>query len=577
MESVKDQVRKNLTSLEAYRELESQIADLTGHPRIWTTDTHEWASDDRYADAIRLFRDMGKNDLFFLLNYILDTRNWEAPDRDGRLFFHPWALDICRKIQFEGRNKVKIMSRYHGKSTMDTLAENIRCVLEDPDITIGLFSINKSTAESFLFQIAHEMSSNELLKRLYPDVLYWEPRKESDRWSIQSGIIVKRKRYWKNATIEAHGLVDGNYTGSRFKKRHYDDMINEKHVTSGEMIDKANRGFALSHGTAVPGGYWSAVGTFYAKDDPYVHAVRRGYGLILHPCYAIDHEKSEFDENGLPVRLVHDEDTPVFYSKEQIEQSRRDMGEEFAIQMLCDPNAGGVAGFKEEWLRYYDRLPGKERRGKKVYILVDPANERKQKTRLAAKPCYTAMWVLALGADGNIYVIDGVRRRMDLAERTDVLFDLTARWKPIEIRYERYGIQADIPHIEYVGNHRGFRIDNRIVEVAGSTAKNDRIKRLIPLFKAGRIYMPRCGIEYIDEDGKEQNLVEVFRREEYLAWPNTTYVDMLDAMARIQEPEMPLRWPKTGSRMEWDADEDDPYMKALKRKGQRPRTSWMAA
>lgn len=505
---------------------------------------------------------LSERDLYFLVRYVLSTRDWDNPEDPEKSFWDKqWWFDRARECQFEGDKCVKIWARGHGKSTLDSFGELIRRILENQNITIGLFSITGKVARNqFLFRIMWELESNEMLKGLFPDKLYWDPKKESPRWSILDGILVRRTKHYPNATVEAHGLVDGNYTGARYSLMHYDDMVNEKTVNTPDMIEKSIAGFELSQGCFVPGGTFRVVGTFYSHDDPYVHLVSNvGIPLSLHACYDIDREKSVFDEEtGLPKRLHYNKDKPVYLTEEAIEERRVMVGSNFPIQFLCDPNAGLHEAFKEDHIRYYHNAPGVERVGKNIYILVDPANEKKRHS------AYTSIWVVGAGPDRNFYVLDGVRAKLNLLERTDTLFSLVHAWNPIEVRYERYGLQSDIQHIEYVQNRRQFRFN--IEEVGGIVKKDDRIRRLIPLFSSGRIYFPFEGIEYVDEDGKERDLVRVFINDEYLKWPNSVFKDMLDCLARIEEPDMPVVFPHVSSR-------EDVYTP----RRSSPSGDWMAA
>lgn len=207
------------------------------------------------------------------------------------------------------------------------------------------------------------------------------------------------------------------------------------------------------------------------------------------------------------------------------------------MQMLCDPSAGLHVGFNEDDLRYYSKAPRNERKRKIVYILVDPANEKKKNSD------YTSMWVVALGSDSNYYVIDGIRDKLNLDERTNALFRLHRRWGPVkEVRYEAYGLQTDIQHIKYVQEHEGYRF--RIVPVAGKAKKLDRIERLVPLTKRNELYFPIDGIPYVTVTGEELDIVDTFIAEEFRLFPNCKYFDMLDSLARISEPDMHLIWPK---------------------------------
>ncbi len=46
-----------------------------------------------------------------------------------------------------------------------------------------------------------------------------------------------------------------------------------------------------------------------------------------------------------------------------------------------------------------------------------------------------------------------------------------------------------------------------------------------------------------DYEGKSVDLMQVFREEEYKAFPVSLHDDMLDALARIEEPDLNLAWP----------------------------------
>src|SRR5580704_9387369 len=67
------------------------------------------------------------------------------------------------------------------KSTIITFAGAIREVLCNPEITIAIFSVVKPIAQAFLAQIKGEFETNELLKGVYPDVLY-RPTDARSRW-----------------------------------------------------------------------------------------------------------------------------------------------------------------------------------------------------------------------------------------------------------------------------------------------------------------------------------------------------------------------------------------------------------
>ncbi len=130
---------------------------------------------------------------------------------------------------------------------------------------------------------------------------------------------------------------------------------------------------------------------------------------------------------------------------------------------------------------------------------------------------------------------------MNLTERAKKLMELHRKWKPVATGYERYGKDSDIEHIQYLQQQEGYRF--MITELGGSTPKNDRIRKLVPLFENTRFYLPRRLI-FVNVEGKSVDLIHQLINEEYVNFPVASYDDMLDCMARIVDEELGARFPK---------------------------------
>lgn len=391
----------------------------------------------------------------------------------------------------------------------------------DPvEATISIFSHTRPIAKAFLRQIKQEFEKNLVLKQLFPDIFYAEPEKQSPKWSEDEGICVKRKSNPKEQTIEAWGLVDGQPTSKHYNRLVYDDIVTKESVTTPEQIKKTTEALELSFSLGTVDGLRRFIGTRYHFNDSYRTILERGTAIARIHAATID---------GTP------EGEPVLMPAEVIKQKRRDQGPyTFACQMLLNPKADEAQGFLLEWLRYYDNAPNKP--GTR-YILIDPANGKKKAND------YTSGFVLDLGRDKKIRVLDMVRDRLNLSERTALLFNWHRKYKPHRngVRYEEYGMQADIAHIKEVQQAEGYEFD--ITEVGGSTPKNDRIKRLIPWFERGDILLPRT-LNRTTYNKTTEDLVQTFIHEEYLPFPVPVHDDMLDNLARILEPDLELVWPK---------------------------------
>ena len=183
---------------------------------------------------------LGCNDRYFLLTVLLGRQD----------AVHPWLFDRCREVERDPDGYIDLWARFHYKSTIITFAGAIGEVLCNPEITIAIFSVVKPIAQAFLAQIKGEFETNELLKWVYPDVLYRNPRTlgpdgRPAKWSLARGLTVKRKGNPKEATIEAHGLIDGQPTSRHFQLHIYDDVVTQDYL-SEESIRKTTERWELA-------------------------------------------------------------------------------------------------------------------------------------------------------------------------------------------------------------------------------------------------------------------------------------------------------------------------------------------
>ena len=247
------------------------------------------------------------------------------------------------------------------------LPGTIQEILKNREITAGIFSHTRPIAKAFLEQIKNELADNEFLKQRFPDVLWADPSREAPSWSLDGGIVVKRKSNPKEKTLEAWGLVDGQPTSKHYQLLIYDDVVVEDSVGTPEQINKTTKALELSFSLGVVDGgrRWMA-GTPYHFYDTYRTVIDRGTAKV---------RRYPITEDGTPTGK------PVLVSQAKLDILRRDRGPyTFSCQYLLNPIADEAQGFKEEWLNYYD---GKlDPRNMNVYLLVDPASAKKEKLGL---------------------------------------------------------------------------------------------------------------------------------------------------------------------------------------------------
>jgi len=491
-----------------------------------------WDEGDSKGTDKQAIRQLCLVDRYYLLIKLL--KRYDA--------WHPWIYDRCREVERASDGFCDIWAREHYKSTIITFAGMIQEVLRNPEITIGLFSHTKPIAKGFLAQIQRELESNENLIAVFPDILYRNPAKDSPSWGLDNGLIVNRQSNPKEATIEAHGLVDGQPTSKHFQLLVYDDVVTRESVNTPEQIQKTTEAWELSDNLGTAGGRKWIIGTRYHYADTYAEIIKRGAATAR--IYPATHDGTM---DGRPVLF-----TPTEWARRV-----RDQGEAtVACQLLANPLAGHQRMFNVNDLQVYEVRP----LTLMAYLMIDPARSVKKES------ANTAMVVIGIDHAGNKYLLDGIDHKVDLMDRWKWMRDLWWVWRQapgivgIHVGYERFGAIADLDYFKERMKIEKVNFD--IVELEwprdGERSKHDRVQRLVPDIKGHRFYLPYPtdeqrltklqrnmmgqGYDYRlarpilrrDENGNKYDLTERFRTQVSF-FPFGGLVDVIDAVSRIYD------------------------------------------
>lgn len=473
---------------------------------------------------------LGCGDRFFLLTHLLRRRD----------IIHPWLYARCREVEAEPNERIDLWARDHRKSSIITFAGSVQEILNDPEITIGIFSHTRPIAKSFLTQIKREFESNQTLKDLYPEILWANPTKDAPVWSIETGITVQRKSNPKEATIEAWGLVDGQPTSKHYRLRIYDDTVTRESVTTPEQVAKTTEAWELSDNLGTADGRRWTIGTRYSFADTYGEIIKRG---ALKPrIYAAT-------DNGLA------DGNPLLLTQEQWEKKKIDQGPQtIACQQLQNPIAGSQAMFDVTDLQEYEIRPATLN----VYILVDPARSMKKGS------ANTAIAVIGIDAGRNKYLLDGVNHRMNLSDRWNAVKDMRRVWlnqvgvQGVWVGYEAFGAQADLDYFaeRMEVEQNSFPIEELKWPRDGEGSKDDRVQRLGPDLRSHKFYIPKdcptltstqqrvkdAGQPYriakpIRKKDSEGNIYDLSKqlKEQVMFYPFAPLKDLIDAASRIYD------------------------------------------
>lgn len=355
--------------------------------------------------------------------------------------------------------------------------------------------------------------NSEWYRELFPN---WKLVKDQNTQSK----FVTTKRGFRIATS-----VGSTTTGEGGNFLIIDDPLSADEATSEIMRNRANTWFDQTFSSRLNDkkrGVMIVIMQRLHENDLTGHLLRKGNWE--HLCLPLIAEKEEEHK-------IHDfyyrRDVGEMLHKERIDEHtlkaiKIDAGPyAFAGQYQQTPSPSGGGVFERKWLQYYNNIDSTQMN---KYLLVDPANSKNKGSD------YTAMVLIGAHEDGNLYLIDAIRDRLNVREREDLLFEWHKKYSPTCVAYEKYGMQVDIDWIRKSMEDRNYRFS--ITEVGGILSKEDRIKRLVRYFHDGKIFLPRS-LYKTDSDGVCKNIIDDFVEQEYASFPCGLHDDMFDAIARI--------------------------------------------
>jgi hypothetical protein len=88
------------------------------------------------SEVLHLSWFLARKDLWFLLKYVLSTSTYFF---EGNGIQHEeWLFNRCRQVQEKSDRILDVWARFHWKSNIKTLANTIRYILNDPEVTTAI-------------------------------------------------------------------------------------------------------------------------------------------------------------------------------------------------------------------------------------------------------------------------------------------------------------------------------------------------------------------------------------------------------------------------------------------------------
>lgn len=228
---------------------------------------------------------------------------------------------------------------------------------------------------------------------------------------------------------------------------------------------------------------------------------------------------------------------PERFDVKRLEDIRATLGSrDFAALYQCRPVEATGGMFKTAWWNSYKVMKVEHWKAMNRVIIMDPA-------RVVSKDSdYTAIITLGFAKDGNVYVLDVVRDKLDLMDRVRKVFELHKTWQPKCVYVKKQGSEPDYDAIRNKQNEDNYRFRCDFVLEKGR--KVTRIERLIPYFEAGKIWWPESLVK-LGWDGKYHDVVKEIFDNEYSVYPICKNDDGLDSLSSMID--VPVKFPTSAT------------------------------
>ena len=411
--------------------------------------------------------------------------------------------------QFLYIQRLYLCYRMFYKTTIVTKVNTLQLLLNFPNLHICLAHNKQENASDLLVTIKNYFLSTSI-KQIFPECV-----PDSKDWGNMSGFSLNNRTDWNvdEQNLEAVG-VDTEITGRHWQVAKKDDLVTEKSVNTAEQILKTmkwDETFNIGHFHDAKFPVQDYSGTRYHFADMY--SVKKNDPKIK--LVEIPIMNSDTGE------ITH----PERYGIEDINDLKKDMWV-FNCQMMLKPEDPAKMTFKKEMIQTYEGIP----EDLNFYLIVDPASKRKKKSD------YTAMLVVGINSEGHRYIVDGIRDKLNPAQRIDAAVELARRWNIKESGWEEVGLGDDNFYLEERRRKEHLFFTVTPVKTM-QVAKEDRIRNiLVPEYASHKWFWPARGklVKYSLFHGRNFDLMELLE-EEFMQFPLAQHDDLMDCQTFLNQ------------------------------------------
>lgn len=377
---------------------------------------------DRMPQQAKDIRERALEDLYFFATLVNPGYVYGEVHRE----IFSWMQEYSLFGQGEGltSNKLIMLPRAHLKSHM-VATWCAWIITKHPEVTMLYVSATAGLADTQLYAIKNILSSTVYM-RYFPE--YINPQEgKREKWSstmISVDHIKRRKEGIRDATVSTAGLTT-NTTGWHADVIVADDLVVPENAYTEDGRESVSKKASQFTSIRNAGGFTMACGTRYHPVDIY-HVWKNQYYDIydddgakidVQPVWEIKEYAVEKDGIFIWPRTIRSDGKAFGFNLSVLARIRGEYTDrvQYFAQYYNDPNDPGSDRISRDKFQYYNpRLLKKEGtrwnyNGKKlnVYAAVDFAFS------LSKAADYTAIVVVGLDCDNNVYVLDIDRFKSD--------------------------------------------------------------------------------------------------------------------------------------------------------------------
>ncbi len=368
-------------------------------------------------------REAALNDLYLFAQLVNPGYMYGQVHRD----IYRWMQDYTLFGQGTAltANKLIMLPRAHLKSHM-VATWCAWIVARHPEVTMLYVSATAELAITQLYAIKNILGST-VFQRYFPEYIHPQEGKR-EKWSSTKLSVdhIKRKREGiRDATIATAGLTT-NTTGWHADVIVADDLVVPENAYTEDGRESVSKKASQFTSIRNAGGFTMACGTRYHPVDIYDTWKKQFYDVfdehdeIIDKAPVWDVKEYVVEQDGLYIwpRAVRPSDGKAYgFNNQVLSRIRAEYSDQtqFFAQYYNDPNDPGSARISRDKFQYYNpRFLRREGgvwkyKGRRlnVYAAVDFAFS------LSKSADYTAIVVIGIDCDGDIYVLDIDRFKSD--------------------------------------------------------------------------------------------------------------------------------------------------------------------